>query len=192
MASNPVPDPVRQTAEESFSRRVELVMASVDLYHTYLLNYLRSFAGHHDAEDILQELWKFVVVHFQEDKIGCLPLLRRKAYQLFVDNYRRNVARNNVLDKVKEQAAADEPRYVYDEADEGRLQARFWAEFPVELSEAQKEVLWHHARYGLTFQEIEDKLGVRASTACDWVKVGRDQLEKYLEKTNYETIARTA
>ena len=47
----------KAAAEEKFSRRVELVMASVDLHHTCLLNYLRSLAGHHDAEDILQELW---------------------------------------------------------------------------------------------------------------------------------------
>ena len=96
MALKTISDSSAKTAaEEKFSRRVELVMASVDLHHTGLLNYLRSLAGHHDAEDILQELWKFVVVHFAEDKIDCLPLLRRKAYQLFVDHYRRSVARGN-------------------------------------------------------------------------------------------------
>src|ERR1700761_9421738 len=92
------------SAETDFDRRVELVMASVDLHHTYLLNYLRSMAGHHDAEDILQELWKFVVVHFSEDKIDCLPLLRRKAYQLFIDHYRKNRARGILMERVEQES----------------------------------------------------------------------------------------
>jgi DNA-directed RNA polymerase specialized sigma24 family protein len=182
MASNQVSEPVRQsTAEEKFSRRMELVVESIDLHHTCLLNYLRSMAGHHNAEDILQELWKFVVVHFPEDKIDCLPLLRRKAYQLFVDDYRKNVSRGNVMEKARHEIADDEPKYVYDEADEGRLQEKFWREFPVELTHEQKMVIWHHARYGLTFSEIETELGVKASTAHDWVKLARKQLEKYVQ-----------
>lgn len=170
----------KAAAEEKFSHRVELVMASVDLHHTCLLNYLRSLAGHHDAEDILQELWKFVVVHFAEDKIDCLPLLRRKAYQLFVDHYRRSVARGNVMEQASLLPPPEIQTYAYDDADEPRLQAKFWQEFPCDLTDEQKNVLWHYSRYGLTFQEIENKLGVRASTACDWVKLGRQKLEPYL------------
>jgi DNA-directed RNA polymerase specialized sigma24 family protein len=175
------PDVSQTVAEQNFARRVDFVMAAVDLYHTYLLNYLRTFTAHHNAEDILQELWKFVVVHFPEDKINCLPLLRRKAYQLFVDDYRRNVARGKVMEQAKHEIGGDEARHVYDEADEERLQAKFWNEFPVELTEEQKTVIWHHARYGLTFSEIEIELGVKASTAHDWVKMARTQLAKYVE-----------
>jgi RNA polymerase sigma factor (sigma-70 family) len=183
MASNPVSEPASRTAaEEKFSRRMELVMESIDLHHTCLLNYLRSLAGHHNAEDILQELWKFVLLQFPENKIGCLPLLRRKAYQLFVDDYRKNVARSKTLEKAKVEIGDDEAKYVYDEANEDRLRTRFWQEFPVQLTEQQKDVLWHHARYGMTFQEIESKLGVKASTACDWVKLGREQLKQYLNQ----------
>ena len=170
----------KAAAEEKFSRRVELVMASVDLHHTCLLNYLRSLAGHHEAEDILQELWKFVVVHFAEDKIDCLPLLRRKAYQLFVDNYRRNVARGKLMEQARQVPPPEKQEYVYDDADEPRLQVKFWQEFPIDLTDEQKNVLWHYGRYGMTFQEIEKKLGVKASTACDWLKLGRQQLEPFL------------
>lgn len=183
MALNPISEIDRKTAaEEKFSCRVELVMASVDLHHTYLLNYLRSMTGHHNAEDVLQELWKFVVLHFAEDKIDCLPLLRRKAYQLFVDDYRRNVARAATLEKVEQETQSDGAKYEYDEANEGRLNEKFWREFSVELTAQQKEVLWQYGRYGLTFQEIENKFGIKASTACDWVKLGREQLEKYLNE----------
>jgi DNA-directed RNA polymerase specialized sigma24 family protein len=180
MTSNPSSESRAKTATDNFSRRVELVMASVDLHHTYLLHYLRSFANHHDAEDILQELWKFVVVHFAEDKIDCLPLLRRKAYQLFIDHYRRCVARGKVMEKAAQEPMREKQEFVYNEADEPRLQAKFWQEFPVDLTTDQKNVLWHYARYGLTFQEIESKLGVKASTACDWVKLGREKLAPFL------------
>lgn len=172
----------RAATDAAFDRRVELTMGSVDLHHTYLLGYLRSLAGHHDAEDILQELWKFVVVHFPEDKIQSLSLLRRKAYQLFVDHYRRNKARGVLMERVEHEPLPERHEHVSDDAEEARLQARFWQEFPVNLSEQQKTVLWYYGRYGLTFQEIEDKLGVKASTACDWVKLGREQLEIYLSK----------
>src|ERR1700761_7384580 len=135
MATNPVPKSASITRhEQDFARRLDCVMAAVDLYHTPLLNYLRTLTTHHNAEDILQELWKFVVVHFSEDKIDCFPLLRRKAYQLFVDDYRRNVARSNVMETAKHEIAPDEARHVYDESDEGRLQTKFWQEFPVELT----------------------------------------------------------
>ena len=182
MATNPVSKSDSRTLhEQDFARRVDFVMAAVDLYHTHLLNYLRTLTTHHNAEDILQELWKFVVVHFPEDKIDCLPLLRRKAYQLFVDHYRREVARGRVIESAKYEIAPEEAKHVYDEADDERLQARFWQEFPVELTDEQKTVIWHHARYGLTFEEIELELGVKASTAHDWVKLARKQLKKYVE-----------
>ena len=120
------------------------------------------------------------MVHFAEDKIDCLPLLRRKAYQLFVDHYRRSVARGKCDGTGEPVAAAGDADYVYDDADEPRLQAKFWQEFPCDLTDEQKNVLWHYSRYGMTFQEIENKLGVKASTACDWVKLGREKLEPFL------------
>jgi len=157
-------------------------MGSVDMYHAYLLGYLRSMTSHHDAEDVLQELWKFVVLYFPEDKIQCLPLLRRKAYQLFIDQYRRTRAHNTAVDKAKDQPVPTRHEHFENEAEEARLQAKFWAEFPVKLTDQQKAVLWHFGRYGLTYEEIEEKLGVKASTACDWVKAGRRLLRQYLDE----------
>jgi RNA polymerase sigma factor (sigma-70 family) len=168
-------------AEAVFERRMELTMASVDLYHTCLLGYLRSLAGHHDAEDILQELWKFVVVHFPEDKIQSFSLLRRKAYQLFVDYYRRKKSQGALMEKIEHEPPAEKHEYVFGDEEEARLQKKFWQEFPVELTDAQRKVLWHYARYGMTFAEIETALGVKASTACDWVKLGREKLQSYLD-----------
>ena len=156
-------------------------MASVDLYHTGLLSYLRSLAGHHDAEDILQELWKFVVVHFPEDRIQSLSLLRRKAYQLFVDHYRRKKSQGALMEKIEHEPPTEKHEYVFGDEEEARLQKKFWQEFPVDLTDSQKSVLWHYGRYGMTYAEIEAALGIKASTACDWVKLGRERLQSHLD-----------
>ena len=87
-----------ETAEAVFERRVAAVSQSVDDFHTYLLKYLFSLTRQwQDAENLLQDLWRYVLLHFDEDKIHALPLLRRKAYHLFLDHYRRQVRRGEVL-----------------------------------------------------------------------------------------------
>src|SRR5688572_17902934 len=81
----------RETSQEAVDKdeRMELLIASVDLNHAALLDYLmRLCRNFEDARDISQTLWRYVYVSFPADKIGCYPLLRRKAYQLFVDSYR--------------------------------------------------------------------------------------------------------
>lgn len=174
------PDKAEEAANADFDRRMDLVMESVDRHHTYLLGYLTRLAGPPQAEDLLQELWKYVVVHFPEDKINTLSLLRRKAYQVFVDHYRRRRAHARLVARIAEEQ--QEPAHIYPEDDQMDFKARFFSEYPVDLTEEQKTVLWHYGRYGLTYQEIERELGVPASTAHDWVKLGRVELQKMLNE----------
>ena len=174
------PDLSEETAEAAFDRRMDLVMESVDRHHTYLLGYLTRLAGPPHAEDLLQELWKYVVVHFPEDKITSLSLLRRKAYQVFVDHYRRRRTHARLVDRIADEQK--ESSHLYPEGDEAEFKARFFDEYPVDLSDRQKTVLWHYGRYGMTYQEIEQELGVPASTAHDWVKQGRAQLQAMLNE----------
>lgn len=157
-------------------------MEAVDLYHCSLQDYLyRLTRQWQDAEDILQELWKYVVVHFPEDKITSLSLLRRKAYQLFVDRYRAAKRRPELLtDNVPETLHA-EGETCFTEATEQGMKEKFWQEFPgIDLSDAQKDVLWLHARYGYTYQEIQDRCGLASSTVGDWIAQGRRRLADYL------------
>ena len=66
---------------------------------------------------------------------------------------------------------------------EEAFKVRFWNDFPgIELSDAQKAVLWEHGRYGKTYQEIERELGVPASTVCDWIALGRERLAEHLNQ----------
>jgi RNA polymerase sigma factor (sigma-70 family) len=176
------------TGEGAFQHRMEEVMASVDLHHIHLRDYLyRLTRQWQDAEDILQELWRYVLLYFPEEKIGSLSLLRRKGYQLFVDHYRAAKRRPEILsEELPEIAGRSATQTSFSDAGEAELKQRFWAEFHgVDLTEEQKNILWLHARYGLTYQEVEQKTGVPSSTVGDWVALGRARLAEYLnDNTN--------
>jgi DNA-directed RNA polymerase specialized sigma24 family protein len=168
-----------EAAEAAFERRLSAVGQAVDDYHRHLLDYLfRLTRQWQDAENLLQDLWRHVILHFDEDKIHALPLLRRKAYQLFIDHYRRQVRRGEVLSEEVPDVPVDGTKLAsFTDEGEAALQARFWAEYPgIELTDAQKEVLWLHARYGFTLKEMEARLAVPASTIGDWIALGRKKL----------------
>lgn len=172
-----------RTGEAVFQQRLDRVMASVDLYQTHLQDYLyRLTRQWQDAEDILQELWRYVLLYFPEEKIDSISLLRRKAFQLFVDHYRKVKRRPEILtDELPELPVSGEHQPSITEAGEAEMKERFWREFHgIELSDAQKDVLWLHARYGQTYQEIERQIGVPASTVGDWIALGRERLTEYL------------
>ncbi len=66
-------------AEAAFERRLTALTRSVDDYHAYLLTYLHGLTRQRqDAENLLQDLWRHVLLRFDEDKIHSLPLLRSK------------------------------------------------------------------------------------------------------------------
>jgi DNA-directed RNA polymerase specialized sigma24 family protein len=181
-ALNPTAAPT-ETAEAVFERRVAAVSQSVDDFHTYLLKYLFSLTRQwQDAENLLQDLWRYVLLHFDEDKIHALPLLRRKAYHLFLDHYRRQVRRGEVLSDEVPDVPVQQPDFApFTEDGEAALRERFWSEYPdIALTEKQKEALWLHARYGFTFKEIEERIGVAASTVGDWIVLGRKKLAEII------------
>jgi RNA polymerase sigma factor (sigma-70 family) len=173
--------PPQNSAEAAFERRLAAVTRAVGDYHPYLLSYLHGLTRQwQDAENLLQDLWRHVLLRFDEDKIHSLPLLRSKAYQLFIDYYRRQKRRGEILtDELPETPAP--PRFFVSEgkAGEAALRARFWSEYPgLDVTEDQKEALWLHARYGFTFREIAARLDVPTSTIGDWVALYRKKLSE--------------
>lgn len=158
-------------------------MGSVDLYHTHLQDYLHRLTQQwQDAEDLMQELWRYVLLHFPEEKIQTLSLLRRKAYQLFIDHYRAAKRRPEVLtDELPETPVSHAKEASFSPESESALSERFWQDFGgIDLTEAQKNVLWLHGRYGLTYQEIEKRTGIPNSTVGDWIALGRERLADFL------------
>ncbi|MCH6256486.1 RNA polymerase sigma factor [Puniceicoccaceae bacterium K14] len=170
-------------AETLFARRLELVSESVDLYHIYLKDYLyRLTSQWQDAENLLQDLWQHVLLHFPEEKIKVLPILRRKAWQIFIDFYRARQRRGETItDEVAEGLITHVSIEAYTDREEQSLKETFWNGFPgIELDDQQKEVIWMHARFGFTYKEIEEKIGIPSSTVCDWVALARERLATYL------------
>ncbi|PTX94749.1 hypothetical protein DB346_22315 [Verrucomicrobia bacterium LW23] len=154
-------------------------------YHAYLQDYLyRLTRQWQDAENLLQDLWSHVLLHFDEDKIHCLPLLRRKAYQLFIDHYRRQIRRAEVTTDELPEIPVQPSRFAAStEAEESALMKRFWAEYPgVELTGQQKEAIWLHARHGFTYKEIEERTGIPSSTVGDWIALARRKLADAINK----------
>lgn len=176
-------EPNDTAAEAAFARRMARVMEAVNLHHTHLVDYLRRLTRNsHDADDIAQDLWAYVVVHFAEEQIGNLSLLRRKSYQLFVDRYRAALRRRETITADLPDIALAAPREnQFSAAGEAELREKFWSEFPgIELDAMQQEVLWQHARYGFTYHEISARTGVAPSTVGDWIQLGRTRLTAYL------------
>lgn len=185
----PHPD-TRQTAEEYdavFDRRSALVMQAVDTYHEYLLHYLTGLTRHEqDAEDLLQTLYRHVLLHFKEEHIGSLGILRRKAKQIFIDQYRYRQRRNEQLTDsyagIEPHAKPYEPETPEEEAE---MEANFWAEFPgIELTKQQRQCIWLHARYSYSYTEIAEQLGIGKSTVGDAVAVARQAIKASLETQN--------
>lgn len=167
------------STETDFEIRLLFVTQAVDAHHCYLLKYLYGLTHQYqDAENLLQELWLYVLHKFDEEKIGSLPLLRRKAYQLFVDHYRHQKRRTEVLaEELPEIPIPPTPYSDASDRSERNLQQEFWMGYPsVNLTAQQKEVLWLHARYGFTYKEIEARVGVASSTIGDWIAEARQQL----------------
>jgi DNA-directed RNA polymerase specialized sigma24 family protein len=182
--TNNIPPADDATLDEAFARRMRIIGQSVDDYHAYLLDYLHRLTGQwQDAENLAQDLWRYVVVHFDDDAIRSLPLLRRKSYHLFIDHYRRLVRRGETLSNELAEEPAPPPVNDFTETGEAALRERFWAEYPgIELTAAQKEALWLHARYGFTCKEIESMLAVPSSTVGDWIALGRKRLAEHLNR----------
>lgn len=179
----------QQTTEHDavFDKRMELVMDAVDKHQMHLLHYIQNLThNYHDAQDILQTLWKHILLHFKEEHINCLPILRRKAYQFYVDAYRFRKRRNEQL---TEDYAGIEPvaaHYeAHSDAEEADFYNQFWSEFEgINLNEFQRDCFWRHARYEQSYSQIAKDLNVGKSTVGDAVSKARTTLKNYLENPN--------
>lgn len=155
--------------------RLRIVEESIDTHGSALLGYLMGLTGNkHDAEDLFDDLWLFVLRRFKDEHIGEFGLLRRKAYQLFIDRYRRAV-RNPVstVEEVPDKPVIGTAPEAFSEEDEARFKRKFFEDYPVPLSGLHKECLWLHCRIGYTFKEIAGILDIPSSTVGDKVASAR-------------------
>lgn len=171
--------------DELFDRRTRLVEHAIDDYGSYLLNYLSGLTKQaQDAEELFDDLWIFVLNRFDESEISQLGLLRRKAYQLFVDYWRKK-QRNPVI-AVEDVPEIAMPSHTYSEpftdAEDAAFKEKFFAEHGTKLPSDQQDALWWHARYGMTFQEIGIEMGKAPSTIGDWIDRARLSIAEGLNR----------
>lgn len=175
---------------EDFDARLKLVEQAIDEHGSYLLSYLKSLTKQkEDAEELFDDLWIWVLNKLPEDRIFHVGVLRRKAYQLFVDRWRKQ-KRNPVfaVEDLPDVSSPDTQSEALTDEEEEQFKIRFFSEYDVNLSEKQKHVLWLSARMGYTHREISDLIGIPASTVGDWLLQCREAFADYLNETNQTSL----
>ena len=166
--------------------RLTMLEQAIDKYHLYLVGYLsRLTRNHADAEDLASELWVYALRNMPVEQFEKLPILRRKAHYLFIDFYRRRMRQGERIE-LREALNVPSVRHLgkeaYTSAEEQAMQKRFWIEFPVQIPESHREVLWLSARYGFTIKEIAARMGIPQSTVGDWLLRAKQVLADYLRQ----------
>ena len=177
------------TIEPASEVREQALIEAMDTYGSYILAYLQAISSDSFlAEDLSQQLWIHVYERFPLTDFKKRGFLKRKAYQLFVDECRKRNVRNFVsyTDTPPESSPSPDLRGKRDEPEEPVLYERFWEQFgELELPENHKQIFWLHHRYGYTMKEISQILGIAASTAHDWLKLVKSQCLEYLNQQDH-------
>ena len=175
---------------ENFDTRLKLVEQAIDEHGSYLLSYLKGLTKQkEDAEELFDDLWIWVLNKLPEDRIFHLGVLRRKAYQLFVDRWRKQ-SRDPVIgvEDLPETSSPDSRNEALTDAEELRFKSRFFAEYDVDLTSQQKDVLLLSARMGYTHREISYMVGIPASTVGYCLLKCRQVFADYLNEPNQPSL----
>ena len=173
--------------DAEFDKRILLVEEAIDRYGDYLQHYLYSLTRQwQDAENLTNELWIHVLHRFSEDKINHVGILRRKAYQLYSDFWRKQrrspITSVETLPEIISTTANTE---IYSQDDEEQFKENFFKDYNISLTELQRDAVWLFARYGFTYKEIAEKLNTPSSTIGDWIKHARHVFSQSLELNRY-------
>ena len=170
--------------------REALLVQAMDACGGYVLWYLNSLSRDHVlAEDLSQKLWVYVFEKFSPNDYGHIGFLKRKAYQLFLDDTRKRKVRSHVsfVEDPPEPVVRQiepEPSNSIEEQD---LFERFWERFEsLNFSDVEKQIFWFSARYGYTMKEIGLKLDISHSTAHDRLKSVKSRCIAFLNSANHD------
>ncbi|WP_269537045.1 RNA polymerase sigma factor [Cerasicoccus fimbriatus] len=161
-----------------------LLRAAMEKLGGYILWYLEDCCGdYQEAENLFQQLWVSVYKTFPPEKYDHLPMVRHRAYQLYVDHVRARNTRSFVgyTDELPEPDPVSFFPEPANQREEDALKQRFWELFPgLELEERHKQAFWLFHRYGYTVAEVAEKLASAPSTVHDWIKQVREHCGEYL------------
>ena len=170
---------------DEFERRLATVEAAIDKHGNHLQGFLITLTKNtHDAEELFDDLWVHVLHRFKIEDISKMGYLRRKAYQLFVDFWRKK-QRNPVttVEILPEEPASSAFHDAATPEEEEALKRNFFAEYDAGLSDDQRDALWLHARYGYTFTEIGKLMQKPSSTVGDWIAQARKSFAEAFNST---------
>lgn len=163
----------------------QALIEAMDRCGGYVFSLLKGWCGEEQlAEDLLQKLWVYVFDKFEVEHFTHVGFLKRKAYQLYIDEMRRKDSRP-VLDRYEELPDSpewDQFREPANNEEELRLYEEFWGQFAsLSLSDLDKSLLWYHARFGYTMIEISEKFQIPKSTVNDRIRETRQKCMNHLE-----------
>ena len=178
------------SVESKCNRKLALINEAIDRYGSYLLTYLQNLCRQSgiDSDALFDDLFLLALERFPEDKILHVGYLRFKAYQLFVDEYRK-WRRNPVIavEMVPEISHSVTPALCC-EAQEIALQKSFFEDHPVELTQTQQNILFLWGYHGYTYKEISKLTGVAPSTVADAVQSGKNKIMTYVQSQAYRKL----
>ncbi len=169
---------------EHFNRRLKLVEQSIDRYGNYLQGYLYFLTKQwQDAETLFDDLFIYALNKLPEEKLTHIGILRRRAFHMYVDSYRRK-KRNPVttVEELPDSPCLAHPEEPFSPEADKKFKESFFSDYPVDLKPLQKEALWLYARHGYTYQEIARILGKSPSTIGDWITLSRKKFAEHLNQ----------
>ena len=180
-----MPVQIENQPQSVTDRRAQLLTESAREHHVSILHYVHGMTKQwQDAENIVQELWRYVLIYFPEHNIKRRGVLFDKARKLVIDHYRTTERKPAMgAAELEDHHMAKQSREAHSTAEEARLKNSFFAEYPdLPLTDSQKNVLWLHARYGFTYHEINSMTGHSVSTIGDWIVLGRKRMAAYINE----------
>lgn len=157
-----MPIQIENQTEADLDRRAQLLTQAAKQHHLSLLHFVPGMTRQwQDAENIVQDLWRYVLIYFPEENITKKRVLFSKARSLVIDHVRASKRKPAINgEEFTEFHAAKQSQETATSAEKERLKQSFFADYPgLQLSEDQRQVLWLHARYGFTYTEISTTTG---------------------------------
>ena len=182
-----MPTQLSRNTNTDFERRSQLIREAFDEFHVPLLYFVMGLTQNKNtAEDILQELWKWVIAHLPEEKIKYKGLLYMKARNLTTDHFRRNKRTPEAnAEMLEEWHMPKQSRDAYTSEEEQSMKVSFFERFDGVLTDRQADVFWAHARYGMIYQEIADVFQISVSTVGSDIAIAREKLAEKINKGAY-------
>lgn len=174
----------RRKSENDLERRKMALVESITENGDRLMGLIASIVqNRQDAEEVYQDLWIRVFQEWETDKFGETNLLIWQARFMAYDRYRQVARRqvNVIFGDILNTLGKAVPQDAYTREEEIAMKEKLWSEFPgIALDDEIKEILWLHARYEVTYEEIGKMFGHARSTIGDKVKKARRILKEFI------------